>query len=230
MIESMRKHMKWLMWITIILVTVSFLFFGIYPAEVGGGSVAKVDGDVITQEQFNRAYRNVYETYRQLLKDQFNEAFAKELKMQVLRDLITDRLLIQEAERMGLKVSDEELQAIIMKEPAFFRDGKFDKKTYERILDRVNIKPAAFEASQREFLLRQKLERLVRDGVAVTEDELATAYKQRNPKAKANDFAKNKESFRQSYLAGKQRDVLSAYIKGVHNRTPITINDKLLAS
>lgn len=230
MLESIRKHMKWLMWLIILLVTISFLFFGIYPAEVGGNAVANVDGTAISSDEFNRAYQNVYETYRQLLKDQFNESLAKELKMQVLRDLISERLLVQEAGRLGLKVTKEELQAVIMKEPAFMRDGKFDKKTYERLLDRVNMKPARYEESQRDFLLRQKVEQLVRDGVTITEEELAAAYKQRNPKAKPGEFEKNKESFRQSYLAGKQRDAVAAYIKGIYNKTPIKINEKLLAS
>ncbi len=228
----MRKHMNWLMWITIILVVVTFLFFGIYPADVGGGSVANVDGDVISKDDFNRVYRNMYETYRSILKDQFNEAMTKDLKTQALRELITDRLLMQEAGRIGLKVTDQELQTAIMMEPAFSRDGKFDQKRYERVLDSINMKPALFEANQRGVLLRQKLERLVRDGVTVTDTELTAAFKQANVKAKMGDFEKNREAFRQMYLAGKQRETLAAYIKSLYDRNAerIKINDKLLAS
>jgi peptidyl-prolyl cis-trans isomerase D len=222
--------MKWLMWLTILLVTVTFLFFGIYPSHVGGGIAANVGGEVISRDDFNRVYRNIYEKYRGILKDQFNESMAKELKVQALRELIYDRLLIQEAERIGLKVSDRELQAAIMKEPAFAIDGKFDKKRYERILDSINVKPAMFEQNQRGILLRQKLEQMVRDGVGVTDAEIAAAYQQRNPKAKPGDFEKNKESFRQMYLAGKQRDALAAYIQGIYGKTSITIDDNLLAS
>ena len=230
MLESMRKHMKWLMWSTILLVTVTFLFFGIYPSHVGGGTVANVGGDVISKDDFNRVYRNMYETYRSILKDQFNESMANDLKTQALRELIADRLLIQEAERVGLKVSDQELQTSIAKEPAFSRNGKFDKRLYERVLDGISMKPALFEANQRGLLLRRKLEQMVRDGVAVTDSELAAAYKVRNPKAKPGDFEKNKDSFRQVYLAGKQREALSAYTKSIYDRTTITINDKLLTS
>jgi len=230
MIESMRKHMKWLMWLTILLVTVTFLFFGIYPSHVGGGTAANVGGDVISTDDFNRVYRNMYEKYRSILKDQFNESMAKELKVQALRELIYDRLLIQEAQRIGLKVSDRELQAAIMKEPVFAIDGKFDKKRYERVLDSINMKPAIFEANERGILLRQKLEQMVRDGVGVTDVEIAAAYRQRNPKAKPGDFEKNKESFRQMYLAGKQREAISAYIQGIYGKTSITVDDKLLAS
>ena len=230
MLESMRKHMKWLMWITVALVTVTFLFFGIYPSNVGGETVAKVGGYVITSDEFNRVYRNMYDSYRQLLKDQFNESFAKSLKSQALHDLIANRLLIQEAEHIGLKVGDEELQTEIMKIPAFTRDGKFDRMQYERALNRINMTSVVFEANQREMRLRQKLEQVVMDGVTVTETELAAAYQRQNPKATSGAFEKNKESFRHTYLAGKQRDALSAYIRGIFNRTTITINEKALPS
>jgi peptidyl-prolyl cis-trans isomerase D len=112
--------------------------------------------------------------------------------------------------------------------PAFSRDGKFDKQTYERVLDRINMSPAAFEANQREFLLRQKLERLVRDSVAVVDAELQAAYTQKNPAAKPGEFEKNKESFRQTYLAEKQRDAYC--VSGISRTGPRKTDDKALAS
>ncbi len=230
MLESMRKHMNWMMWLIVGLITVTFLFFGIYPSNVGGQTIAKVGDYVIASEEFNRVYRNLSENYRQLLKDQFNDAMAKNLKSQALQELIANRLLLQEAEKVGLHVSDKELQAAIMKMPAFSREGAFDRKQYERLLDRYNMTPAMFEASQREFLLRQKIEQLVKDGVGVTESELVVAYKKQNPKAKAGDYEKNKESFRQMYLSGKQRDALNAFVRGIYGRTQITINEKALNS
>jgi hypothetical protein len=63
----------------------------------------------------------------------------------------------------------------------------------------------------------------------VTEPELASAYQQQNPKAKPGDYEKNKEGFRQTYLAGKQRDALTVFMRGVQNRTKIQINEKALA-
>jgi len=230
MLESMRKHMNWMMWLIVGLITVTFLFFGIYPSNVGGQTIAKVGDYVIASDEFNRVYRNMYESYRQLLKDQFNDAMAKNLKSQALQELIANRLLLQEAEKVGLHVSDKELQTAIMKMPAFSREGAFDRKQYERLLDRYNMTPAMFEASQREFLLRQKIEQLVKDGVGVTDSELAAAYKKQNPKAKAGDYEKNKESFRQMYLSGKQRDALNAFVRGIYGRTQITINEKALNS
>jgi peptidyl-prolyl cis-trans isomerase D len=229
MLIQMHKHMKWIMWGIVVLITVTFLFFGIYPSDIGGRAVAKVGGDVITADEYNRVYQNLYQNYRDLMKDQLNDTFAKSLKQQALQELIVSRLFVQEAERIGLRISDEELQASIMKMPSFAQSGKFDRIAYERILERINMTPAVFEASQREMLLRQKLERLVRDGIVVTEPELAAAYRQKNPKAKPGEYEKNRESFRQTILAEKQRDALTAYVRGIQERTEIKIDEKSIA-
>ena len=221
--------MGWMMWVIIGLITVTFLFFGIYPSSGGGERAAKVGNTVITMDEVNRAYRNLSDNYKDLLKDKFNDTIAKSLRSQALQELIVNRLMIDEAERIGLRVSDAELQAAIMRMPAFSVDGKFDKRAYDRILDRINMTPAAFEASQREFLLRQKMENLIRDGVTVTDAELAAAYKQSNPKAKPGDFEKNRETFRQTYLEGKQRDTLTAALREIEKRIPVKIEQKSLA-
>jgi peptidyl-prolyl cis-trans isomerase D len=222
--------MGWMMWIIVGLITVTFLFFGIYPSADSGRTVARVGDHVITVDELNRVYQNLYDNYREVLKDQMNETFAKSLRSQALQELIVNRLLIDEAGHLGLRVSDEELQAAIRTMPAFSRDGRFDKQTYDRLLDRINLSPAAFEANHRELLLRQKLERLVRDSVAVVDAELPAAYMRKNPAAKPGDFEKNRENFRQAYLAEKQRDALTAFIRNIQNRTPVKIEDKALAS
>jgi len=224
MLEQMRKHMNWIMWVILILVIVSFLFFGIYPSSGGGGAAATVNGEVVTAGELNRAYRNMYETYRQIFKDQFNDQMAKGLRQQALRDLVQERLLMQEAKRIGLRVTDEEVQAAIMRTPSFSSQGKFDKAAYERYLDYVNIKPSVFEESQREYMLKQKIERIIEEGVDVTDAELAAAYAARNPKAKAGDLEKNKENFRKTLLAEKKRSAVEAYAQVLFKQGKVTMN------
>lgn len=224
MLEQMRKHMNWIMWIILILVIISFLFFGIYPAGDGRGEAAVVNGDVITATELNRSYQSMVETYRQIFKDLYNDTMAKTLRQQALRDLVQGRLLVQEAEKIGLTVSDEELQAAIMRTPAFQSGGTFDKAAYDRYLDYINVKHGVFEESQRRSMLRQKIEQVIEDGVDATDEELRAAYTSRNPKAKAGDFDKNRENFRQSYLAEKKRDAVNAYVQNLYAKGKITMN------
>jgi parvulin-like peptidyl-prolyl isomerase len=224
MLEQMRKHMNWIMWIILILVIVSFLFFGIYPSSGGRGAAATVNGEVVTVVELNRAYRNMYETYRQIFKDQINDSITKGLRQQALRDLIQNRLLVQEAKLIGLRVTDEEVQAAIMRTPSFTNQGRFDKAAYERYLDYINEKPSVFEETQREYMLKQKIERIIEESVEVTEDELRAAYAARNPKAKAGDLEKNRESFRQTLLIEKKRTTVDAYAQALYKKGKVTMN------
>jgi peptidyl-prolyl cis-trans isomerase D len=226
MLESMHRHMKWIMWIIVGLITIAFLFFGIYPSDDSGRMVAKVDGDIITVDDFNRVYKNMYDNYREVLKDQFNESFAKTLKSQALGELIRNRLLVREAERAGLRVSDEELQSAIMKIPAFSRQGRFDRGTYEGYLRYINVSPAVFEANQREFMMRTKLERLVEESVDVTDGELAAIYKERNAKAKPGDFEKSRTNLRQQALMEKRNAALDAYVRGLQAKASVKVNQE----
>jgi peptidyl-prolyl cis-trans isomerase D len=212
------------MWIILILVIVSFLFFGIYPSGEGRGAAAMVNGEAVTSGELDRAYRNMHEQYRQIFKDQFNDAMAKGLRQQALRDLVQTRLLVQEAKRTGLRVTDEEVQAAIMRTPSFSNQGKFDKAAYERYLDYINVKPSVFEETQREYMLKQKIERIIEEGVDVTEQELRDAYAARNPKAKAGELEKNRVTFRQSLLAEKKRAAVDAYAEALYKKGEVTMN------
>jgi peptidyl-prolyl cis-trans isomerase D len=224
MIEQMQKHMSWIMWTILVLIIVSFLFFGIFPSDRGQGIAASVNGDVISSSELNRVYRNMVDTYRQIFKDQFSDAMSRTLRSQALRDLIQGRLLVQEAKRMGLKVSDEEVQAAIMQVPAFSRNGQFDRAEYLRYLDYINQKPAAFEEVQRNQMLRQKLERIIEDSVILTDEEVEEAYRARNPKAKKGDLEKNRDTFRQSLIVEKERAALEAYVQGLFKKAEIKTN------
>jgi parvulin-like peptidyl-prolyl isomerase len=230
MLASMHKHMKWIMWIIVGLVTVSFVFFiNINPSGNRQGIAATVNGDVISNEEWNRVYQNMQEMYREILKGKVDEGFAKTLKAQALRELITERLLVQEAEHQGLRVTDQELQAAILRIPAFNQQGTFSQKNYDWYLRQSNMTPALFEAKQREALLRQKLEQLVEDSVDVTDAELSAAYASRNPKAKQGDFEKNKAGFRQSVLKEKQRAALDAFVARLGSKAKIKMGEQVLA-
>lgn len=224
MIEQMQKHMNWIMWTILVLIIVSFLFFGIFPSTSERGIAASVNGEVITSSELNRVYRNMVDTYRQIFKDQFNDTMSRTVRKQALRDLIQNRLLVQEAKRVGLKVTDEEVQAAIMSVPQFTPNGRFDRESYLRYLDYINQKPSAFEEAQRDQMLRQKLERVIESGVDVTPEEVAEAYAKRNPKAKKDAFEKERVTFARSVLVEKRRAAVEAYVQGLFKDAEIETN------
>src|SRR5207245_2591788 len=53
----------------------------------------------------------------------------------VFRELVQRKLLVQEAHRMGLSASDEEVKQAILEIPTFQKDGKFDLIAYKQTIE-----------------------------------------------------------------------------------------------
>ncbi len=229
MLEQIHKHMKWIMWAIVVLITVTFLFFGLRTAPMSQRTVAQVDGYEISAEELNSLYQKMYDYYQRQMKEAVGENVRKIIRSQALHELVNNRLLVQEAERVGLRVSDEELQSYIARIPAFGDAGKFDRKVYERVLENNNMTPAAFEEKQRESLLIQKLESLVEDGVVVNDAELQAAYASKNPKTKG-DSKGQMEIFKRTYLAEKQKSAFDAFVKNLESKAVVKIEDKTIGS
>ena len=171
--------------IKVILVGIALSFvigFGILPTiredEIDNRIVAQVGERQITRDEWNRAYENTVQFYRALLKDRFNEAMVEQMNLRdmALNNLINQELLLQEARRINLGVSSDELQESIRAIPYFQRDGRFNKDQYLRVVRSIRMTPSQFEAGKRDELLIGKLEEFIRGNVKISEEELWNRY------------------------------------------------------
>ncbi len=155
------------------VVVAVFIFWGVGQGNGDKTSVyATVNGTTITDSDFRRAYvPQARQAGRNLSEDE-----EKELGAKVLTDLIQQEALVQEADRLGVTVSDEEVVREYVKIPSFQVDGKFDEKTYLRLLKANNLQRAQFEDDLRRDLLVRKLFDFAGYSVAVTDAELREAY------------------------------------------------------
>jgi peptidyl-prolyl cis-trans isomerase D len=140
--------------------------------------LATVGGESVSLREYQAAYNNLMEFYRRLYQDRFTEDMARSfnLKQQALDTLIQRKILLHEAKRQGLMVSDEELIERVQSYPAFQINNRFDRNRYIQILRLNRLTPEDFEQSQREELLIAKLENLIKDSVLVTESEIKEAF------------------------------------------------------
>ncbi|MEE9263017.1 MAG: SurA N-terminal domain-containing protein, partial [Vicinamibacteria bacterium] len=189
-----RKRMGYLVG-SFLLVLVIFAFVVFYIpdllAPAGGvgltGEVARVDGISISAQQFLQRYRLQEQVYRAQLGQQYSPALMRQLGLEdlVLRGLIQDVLLVVEAERQGLTVSDEEVANRIVRDPTFQSNGQFiGRGAYLQTLSQNGLTAGQFEAELRNQILRQKLQTLVTDGVLVSSEEVEREYRNRNEMAK----------------------------------------------
>jgi peptidyl-prolyl cis-trans isomerase D len=136
--------------------------------------------------------------YQSVYGERFTEEMAKKLnlKERAVQELVNRILLLQEARRLGLKVTDEEVEASIHSNPAFQKDGLFDKATYVRALQRARLATKNFEASQKEGLLINKLQGLILTSVKVSDQEALEAYRQGFEKINLDMISLNPADFK----------------------------------
>jgi peptidyl-prolyl cis-trans isomerase D len=164
MLKMMRHHAKYF-YVLFFIVILSFIFWGVGTVDKtsSGGILAEVGQYKITQEEYYRAYDNAFKFYKDLYKEQFDEAMqAKlDLKNTVLDSLINNRILLIAAEENGIRVSDEELNDAITREPAFMKEGVFDTQVYQNTLRLSRITPELYEAMKRDELSATRMSRLI---------------------------------------------------------------------
>ena len=80
--------------------------------------VAKVNGEAITAQQFEQAYQRAAEYAMRNDPSLTREALVQQkLGRQVLNELISAQLIRQEAARVGMTVSPEEMHYVVSKLP-----------------------------------------------------------------------------------------------------------------
>ena len=186
MLDFMRRHAQsWMIKAALGAVVVVFIFWGIWsPRESREREFAKIGDQTITIEEARKYYQNLRERYQAAYGARFTEEMVQKLglKDRAVKDLIHRVLLIQEAKRLGLRVTPEEVQTSLEGIPAFQKDGIFDKATYQRAVQRVGMTLPAFEATQQQMLLVAKVQSLIASSVKISDREVLDAYR--------NDFEK----------------------------------------
>ena len=157
-----------------------FVFWGVgsFNDRNSANVVAIVNGDPILVQQFEQAYRNAEESILRnnpgVTREQLKE---QHLGRQVLRDLIQQTLLAQEAARAGVSVTPLELRQAVGRIKSFQdAQGRFDPEAYTRVLAAQRISPAQYEKDMSDQLLREKIFTLVTAPVWVDPDEAQNRY------------------------------------------------------
>lgn len=161
MFDAVRNN-KRIVQVFLALITLPFAFFGVdaYVRNAGpGDDVAKVGDAKITQQQFQQTMRDQQERLRAQLGGQLDPKMLEtpEARKAILDDLIDQRLLLLEASKKQMFVSDDAIRRAIGGIDAFKVDGKFSGERYEAALRGQGMSPAGFEAQLRQDLILQQL-------------------------------------------------------------------------
>jgi len=165
-------------------------FMSTTDASSRSGVVATVAGTEIPGTQVRKvAERQLSQMSAQMRGQEIPDFYRTMVLQQAASSLVQEAEISYEAKRLGLAVSDREVQEEMQQNPTFkqvlFPDGKWiGEKKYEELLAENGTTVADFERSLRDELLRRKLFLTVGAGVTVPPDEVAKTYSDHNLKVK----------------------------------------------
>src|SRR5437870_8436187 len=166
------------------------LLAALFILWMGGGiggerrqDVAVVYGQVINHRDVEQATVALTRQYEQMLRGSRSADLLRSLNLsgQALDQLIEQALLRHEAARLGIAVTNAEIDETVKRMPELQQNGRFDRSRVEAIVQAGQ--GPAFEDSVRQYLERQRLEALVADGVGVSDGELEERYRFDHEKA-----------------------------------------------
>src|SRR5215475_6121585 len=105
MLDRMRRHMSWLKW-SLGLVCLAFVVFyipdflrGSGDAAASGETIARIEGQDITANEFRRTYQAQLQAYRSAYGGQMSEQLLKQLgvEQQILQQMVDERAALAEA-------------------------------------------------------------------------------------------------------------------------------------
>jgi parvulin-like peptidyl-prolyl isomerase len=222
MIKVMRKHAKYFYFLFFIVI-LSFIFWGIGGVDNKGQSevLAEVGEYKITSQEFWRLYERNSRFYRDIYKDKFEEMMKQmNLKETILDSMVDEQVLLISARKMGIQVSDKELNDAITQEPMFQTNGVFDKKTYINRLRLSRLTPEAYESLKRQELTIKKLRRLI---------ELAADTSGIDNQIKVSGDEQIAKMIQTQMVNNRKENAVKSFIEGAKKNIKIIVRKDLIS-
>ncbi|MBL0155986.1 MAG: peptidylprolyl isomerase [Bryobacterales bacterium] len=202
--RSREKSVRYLLGALLGLVALSMVIT-LVPGYGGGwGSsnedptvLAEVGGEKITATEVRQFLA------RELRGNQIPKGMEQFYLPMIVQQLVGRKSIAFQAERMGLKVTDEQLARIVQSLlPQLWEGGKFaGKEMYAQMLAQQNMSIPMFESLLRADSLRSRLEALAVEGIVVTPGEIEAEYRRKNDKIKIAYFGISQDLFKNKITA-----------------------------
>jgi peptidyl-prolyl cis-trans isomerase D len=177
MLQNIRdKAQGWIAWIIVILISIPFALFGIQEYLGVGEEPVKVsinDRD-ITEYDFEEEVRRYRARQRAQQGDAYRPDPAQEGKLrdQLLDAIIQEEVIIQAADRIGLRISPLLLDQFIAQVPDFQVEGQFDEQLFAKVVRAQGDSKEGFKARlMRQIIVNQMLSG-IGDSALVADTEL----------------------------------------------------------
>jgi peptidyl-prolyl cis-trans isomerase D len=165
MLQQIRdKITGWFASLFLGAIAVVFIFWGIRFESAATSAAAKVNGESIPVEQVRRAWQERQNELQQAIRDQLPPELIKAEQQKLVDGFVRREVLLQHVEKMGYRVSDQDMVRQLEQIPALQVDGKFSRDRYAALLRAQGRSEVEFEHEFRRDLQISQLQ----NGVSVS--------------------------------------------------------------
>lgn len=201
-LDVMRRQKRLFAWVILPALVVGLVGYlipgvgGVWGHDIGPPVVARVGSTEISPAELrvalNRFLRSSRVPYDRKLLRQLR------IEQQILNQLISREIVLQQGRRLGVDATSEEIQEKILAVPAFLEEGSFFLNRYKAILRQNGLTVEEFEESIRYEIMQEKLRALVTEYVNVSDWEAEEDYRLRNEKARIRYVVVDPVSFEET--------------------------------
>ena len=208
MLQTIRDRTQGLIVAIIVgLISLTFILWGVesYINAAKRVIVAKVDGDEIPIEEFQKALQRFRRQAESMLGEAFNAADwdKPEVKTKALDELINDRVLARLISDSRVRVTNAQVAQQLLEIPAFQDEKGFSRALYEQRVSALGFSQLGFEQQLRGDMAKSQL----RNGVA------------------ASEFVTREEAQKIAALRKQKRDIGYAVIPAAEVEKQITVTE-----
>ena len=158
MLQKLNERIQGVIaWVVVILIAVTFTLFGIeyfLQSHHDTSTEVEVNGQMISKQDYDMAYKRTRQIRDPSL---LSAALEKQLKQQVLDEMIMKTVSIQAARANGFDVNTAQANAAILAIPQFQEDGRFSSGRYQQALNGAFFTPETFQKEVLQGMLLNQL-------------------------------------------------------------------------
>ncbi len=193
--------------------------------------VAQVNGDEISKEEFTSTYESQFQQAAMQSQMTGKEVDQDQLKKQVAENLVSQQLLIQEANNRDFTVTDEEKNAELEE---LAKQQQLESK--DKLLSALEEQGMGQEEVMAQLEKQLKLEKLIaaesgEGDLQPTKEEIQQAYDQyksqqeeANPEAEVAPLEEIKPNIEQQLVQQKEAQVYQTLIESLREDAEVTVN------
>lgn len=187
-------------------------------------TILSVNGENVSYQQYVDRRQQYFDYYRQQNKKEPQGYELQQLDDEIWESFIREMLLQQFAQKAKIGVTSSEIRYYIFDDPSVYsqaypyfrdKDGKFDLKTYESVINDERYIPLLnqYEMDLKRMIPSDKINQEIGNSVYITDDEVKQEFIKRNQKIKVKYIVFNPTDYKVEDSAISQKDI-EAYYNG----------------